>query len=253
MRAAGRHFDRAALLLVLLRNMLRPPQDGRPSLSALAASLQRPRESIRRAGLTLETRGLCIHDAAGLRLPDGFATLPAITTLRDSILRLFDQMWEGFAQSGFDMPPLSPGVSIDDRFAAALDVYLSVFELSEAPLTTPMGGYVIGAIGVLNAAAITHDPVLGPLYGYANTVPPAELRRPASLHVVAGIDGFPYPTIWRHATAARLAGALHRVDDGYVIARRHMDDPHTNHSSLVRVLHIRRIMNDLAAGRYRSG
>lgn len=253
MLAAGRHFDRAALLLVLLRNTLRPPQDGRPSLSALAASLQRPRESIRRAGIALETQGLCVADKAGPHLPAGYATLPAMAALRDDILQLFDQMWQGFVDTGFHMPPLSPCVSADDRFAAALDVYLSVFELSEAPLATPMSLYVIGAISVLNAAGITHDPVLGPLYGYADTVPPAELRRPASLHVVADIDGFPYPTIWRQATAARLAGALRRVEDGYLIAKRYMDDPRTNHASLVKVLHIRRIMKDLAAGRYRSG
>ncbi|KQM30172.1 hypothetical protein [Sphingomonas sp. Leaf10] len=249
--ATGRHFDRAALLLLLLRNTVRPSHEGRLNVSALAASLQRPRESIRRAGLALAGDGLCIANDAGLRLPEAFSTLPVFEVLRHTIVTLFDHMWQGFLDTGFELPPLPTDVNGDERLAAALDIYLSVFELSEAPLDTPMSLYVIGAISVLNAQALTHDPVLGPRYGFAHTVPPDELRRPATLQAVADIDDFPYPTIWRQATAARLVGALRRVPEGYLIAKRYMDDPRTNHASLVKVQYVRRILNDLAARRYR--
>lgn len=252
MRAAGRHFDSGALLVLLLRNALRSTQGGRCSISSLAASLRRPRESIRRASIALAARGLCWSDDDGLRLPDGFDERPSMIAMRGDVLALLHEMLEGFVLGGLTFP--RPGVNPDDnaRLAAALDVYLSVYELSEAPLVTPMGLYLIGAISVLNAAAITHDPELGHRYGFAHTIPPDDIRRPASLHAVADIDGFPYQTIWRHATAARLAGALRRVPDDYLLGTRFMDDPRTNAASVVKVQHVRRILSDLTAGHHRS-
>ncbi|KQM21449.1 hypothetical protein ASE73_15475 [Sphingomonas sp. Leaf24] len=252
MRAAGRHFDSGALLVLLLRNAVRSTPGGRCSISSLAASLRRPRESIRRASIALAGQGLCQADGDGLRLPDGFADLPAMIAMRDDVLALLRQMLDGFVHGGLTFPRAGVVPGDDALLAAALDVYLSVYELSEAPLVTPMGLYVVGAISVLNAAAITHDPELGHRYGFAHTIPPDDIRRPASLQAVAEIDGFPYPTIWRHATAARLAGALRRVPDGYLLGTRYMDDPHTNAASVVKVQHVRRILSDLMAGQYRS-
>jgi hypothetical protein len=158
--AAGRDFHRSAVLMLMLRAALKG--DSRKfSLQAMSASLHRPRETVRRAGRALIAAGFCEADGNSFYLVPGFDTLPAITRLSDTLAAIFDALIAGFEVSGIHPPAGSADRPPRERVAAALDIYLSVFELSEVQPAALMTLYLIGAVTVLNAARLTDDPVLG--------------------------------------------------------------------------------------------
>lgn len=247
--AAGRDFHRSAVLMLMLRAALKG--DSRKfSLQAMSASLHRPRETVRRAGRALIAAGFCEADGNSFYLVPGFDTLPAITRLSDTLAAIFDALIAGFEVSGIHPPAGSADRPPRERVAAALDIYLSVFELSEVQPAALMTLYLIGAVTVLNAARLTDDPVLGCRYGGADDVPPDELRCPATLREVEALDGFPYSTLWRHAVLAELIGVLEKTPDGYLLARKYLTYSALSREPLEKVRYSRRVFHDLAAGRY---
>lgn len=250
--AAGRDFHRSAVLMLMLRAALKG--DGRRfSLQAVAASLHRPRETVRRAGRALMVAGFCEIDRSSVHLVPAFETLPAVVRLSDDLDRIFRALVAGFEASGIALPADVAMHSARERVAAALDIYLSVFELSEVQPAQLMMLYLVGAVTVLNAARLTHDPDLSRRYEGAGDVPPDDLRRPASLRDVEALDGFPYSTLWRHAVLAEMLGILEKTPEGYLLARKYLTYSGLSRDPLEKVRYVRRVFHDLAAGRYAEG
>lgn len=251
--AVDRDLDRAVLLKMLHRQALRRPDDLTVSMNGMASSLQRPVETVRRSALELADAGLCERIARGVRRRPDFLAHPTIVASARELRMLFDYMLDGFELTGFTLPAGGRDAGEAATVAAALDIYLSVFELNELRFTAPMRLYLLGQIAVMNAAALTRDSVLGPAYGLDATVPPDALRRPAPLREIAARDGFPYTTIWRHAKAAAADGLIRRVRGGYLLSQVYMDNADTTKRRRERIRYVRRVLIDLAEGRYRPG
>lgn len=245
----GPHLDRAILLLALCRGAFRDKTLSAPSLNGIAISLHRPPESIRRAALGLVHLGLCVKSGRGVRLSSDFVDQPEIRLLRSAVLCHFFQMLDRFETTGFALPGGIRAVQEDACLVAALDIYLSVFELTESRISEPMVLHVLGAITVGNAARILDDPVLAQRYGRADTVPPVELRVPVSLRSIAATTGFPYSTLWRHAVALEKAGLICKTEGGYLLGDIFMVAPQTSERSVEKIKYVRRVLHDLASGR----
>jgi len=245
----GPNLERAVLLLALLRAALRDGTVVAPSFNGIALSLNRPRETVRRAGLGLVDLGLCVKSVRGIRLAPDFLDRPDMRLLRARVLRLFFVLLDRFEWSGFALPKDARAVSEDASVVAALDIYLSVFELTESRMSEPIVLHVLAAVTVGNAARIVDHPVLAMRYGYAETVPPDELRVPISLKSVVALSGLPYSTLWRHAVALEKAGLLRKTAGGYLLGDVFMNSAQTSARSVEKIKYVRRVLHDLASGR----
>lgn len=245
----GLNLDRSILLLAFLRMALRHPGTTKVSLNGLATSLHRPAETMRRAAWGLAERGFCFPAPRGIRLADDFLTQVPVQALTQQVVAAFDRMLDRLEGDGFTLPPRVRDAG--SRAEAAIDIYLSAFELTESRLNEPMTLYILAAVTVGNASIVGGNPVLAEQYGYRHTVPPDALRRPVSLREIAGLDGFAYSTLWRTAVALEKQGLIRRTRSGYLLGDIFMDDPVTSDRSVEKIKYVRRILQDLStrAGR----
>lgn len=243
-------LDQAAALLLILRLCIRNPAILNLSVNAIAASLQRPAETMRRAVLALTERGFCTRSGRYSRRHPDFRGSPDVVDIADHIVRQFDHMIEGFERTGFELPAGIATSAPPAKLAAALDVYLSAFELSESGSIDPLSMLVLGAVSVANARRITHEPDLARRYGFDTTIPPDDVREPLTIKKFSTRFDVPYSTAWRRAKALEKIGALRRTPSGYLLADVYMDNPRTSALSREKIRYVRRTFQDLASGRY---
>ncbi len=247
MKASGLDMTRSLTLLAMLRAALREPAVARVSVNRIATSLKQPVETLRRAALSLADAGFCERMDRGVQRVPEFLRLPAITTASGDLLAAFDIMVNGLEGLGLGATsPAQHEQSISRTLAAALDIYLSAFELSESRICKPLTLYVLGVITVRNAGQITHNPILSVRYGSEKTVPPDILRCPVNVFEIADQDGLPATTLWRHVKALERSGAIRRVTGGYLLADVYLRDPGTSERSREKVAYVRRVLKDLA-------
>lgn len=241
---SDRKPERAVLFLALFRHAL---HYGSPmfSRSALATSLGHSPETVRRQVGRLCTLGYCRQVGRNMHLVDDFLDKPEIVAAADGLATSFLRMADGLRTAGFDVPATIAALPTPQLVRAALDIYLSVHELAEERPTNLMDLYVLGAVTVANAARITHDPTLSLRYGYADTVPPDDLRAPISIRAIAAIDGMPYANIWRHTVAVEAAGLVRKVDKGYFLAVALINSPWVSERSRIKVGYVLRVIGDM--------
>jgi len=239
MGAFGGNFDRAIIFFALLRESseIRRCATGtvcaeygqRPGMSvnALAASLARPFETVRRHVNALIAAGLCVRDGQQVRAAADAAEretiAPVLRRLHDIMVRLAEDM------ASFDLP-LPPARARDKHdaqatVAAAIDMLLTAIEFHAPQHPEWLEVIIYGAVMVANARPYSYDPVLANIYSESDTVPPESLRLPVATAALARALHQPYSTIGRHVVRMVADGRLVRRDGGVMIATDWMQTP----------------------------
>ncbi len=238
-RAFDGNFDRAVIFFALLRegSAFRDHANGtaiaqgrsRPgaSVNALAASLDRPFETVRRHVNALIAAGLCRRDGALVRVEAGAMADPAIDAalaeLHDIMIRLIEDMVD------FDLPlpPQRRNAPYDRHItiAAAIDMMLVAIEFHAGQHDDWLEVLLYGAIMVANARPITYDGEQALRYSESDTVPPETLRRPIGTAAVARALGLPYSTAGRHILRMLADGRLQRRPGGLIVSTAWMSTP----------------------------
>ncbi|MFS0771635.1 hypothetical protein [Sphingomonas sp. 1P08PE] len=262
-------YDRAVILLTLMRRSapdwsgtgtIAPP--ARPtrfgSINALATSLGRPYESVRRHVRALVAAGLCVETAAGVAISPDPATAQRFcdtyVRLHDIYLRLVQDLAAAGVidrGEGDGSGPVSDAVPLDTIVATAIDAMLVPFELFAA-FGTWQAMPVWLVVTVACVRPITTDPALAACYAFAST--PDALRQPISTRAVMRTLGFSYGTVWRHCTALEARDMLVRTPGGWIVGMGQLRDPQIE-ARVVDSIHYycRRAAALVGAGLYAAG
>lgn len=201
------------------------------SVHALAASLSVSPETARRVVATLEAEGLCRRTPGGVIA----AAHPALPSLDATVAAAFDLAWRRMRDLGADplegCAPGGPacGLAAEDRRAA---VALAVMDYLISVIGTTLAAWgedllltwVFFAAMAVNAEAITTDRELAWRYAYADTAPPDDLRRPATVRAIAERLGLGHEIVRRTTLRAIPAGMLERRRGGYLAPVRAMQE-----------------------------
>lgn len=224
-------FDRAIVLMVIMRagphfncastGLAVPPEELNRAISinAIAASLGRPFETVRRHVNALVGAGVCVRTPRGIVMQVEIATLPAlhraVRRAHDLMVLLVDYV----RAHGITLPrvrpdrPYVPSATI----AATLDLVLAAAEYLDPHYEDWLEMAVVNAVMAANARPITFDPVLAWRYCNVDTVPPETLRVPVSVAHVARALHIPYSTAQRQVNRSIAKGQVRRVRGGIMV------------------------------------
>lgn len=264
-RALDGDLDRAIIFMVVARasEMLSPHGAGHArsggggakaiSINALAASLGRPFETMRRHIHALCDLGLCVRGPAGVTVAEAAHERPATVALfrtnHDALVRLV----EDIAWFGLPLPEVRPHLSYDwySGLAAAHDVLLTGIEFHAHRFQSWTDMVLANAILCANARPFTYDRDLALAYADFGQPAPEQLRRPVSTGAVARALGLPPSTAHRRVAAMIQEGVLVRRARGVMMADAVLTDPARIEDSRTAMLHTRQILIRLAAGGFR--
>ncbi len=264
-RALDGDLDRAIIFMVVARasEMLSPHGAGHAggegrgakaiSINALAASLGRPFETMRRHIHALCAAGLCERGPAGVTVPDAVHGRPEIAALfrcnHDALVR----MVEDLRSFGVALPETRAHVSYDwhTGLAAAHDVLLTGIEFHAHRFPSWIDLVLANAILCANADPLVQNRDLALAYAEFGAPPPDGLSQPVSTGSVARALGLPPSTAHRRVAAMIESGILVRRARGVVLAESLLSDPDWIEESRTSMLHVRQILIRLAAGGFR--
>ncbi len=264
-RALDGDLDRAIIFMVVARasEMLSPhgaghaSRDGRGakaiSINALAASLGRPFETMRRHIHALCAAGLCERGPAGVTVPEAVHGRPEIVALfrgnHDALVRMIEDM-RGF---GIALPETRGHIGYDwhTGLAAAHDVLLTGIEFHAHRFPSWIDLVLANAIRCANARPLAQSRDLALAYAEFGTALPDGLCQPVSTGSVARALGLPPSTAHRRVAAMIESGILVRRARGVVLAEQALSDPDRIDESRTSMLHVRQILIRLAAGGFR--
>ncbi|WP_232318607.1 helix-turn-helix domain-containing protein [Sphingomonas sp. TDK1] len=261
-RALDGDLDRAIIFMVVARasEMLSPHGAGHAggegraakaiSINALAASLGRPFETMRRHIHALCAMGLCERGPAGVTVPEAVHCRPEIATLfrtnHDALVR----MVEDFRSFGATLPESRPHLPYDwyTGLAAAHDVLLTGIEFHAHRFHSWTDMALANAILSANARPLADNPGLALAHAEYGAPPPDTLCQPVSTGAVARVLGIPASTAHRRVAAMTEAGIIARRSRGVVLSEAMLSDPARIEESRTSMLHVRQILARLAAG-----
>ena len=175
------------------------------SVNALAASLARPFETIRRQANVLIDMGLLVRSDAGLSVPLQVICDPRAARMADHCHDLLVRLVEDVRAANFMLYEPRPGVSYDPRtgIGIAFDLLLATIECHHQRKENWTRLALLFAIEWANRRfAHASGPHLAPVKS----------------STVARILGLPYATVSRNIEALAASGKLRRVPEGVVIA-----------------------------------
>lgn len=232
-------FDRGILFLAVLRASSGtlggwPATGGSPatdeggiSVNALAQSMRRPFETVRRHVNALIESGLCNRTAQGVVVAPAMRDNPDIAALlvnlHDSLVWLVTEFRE------YDVPV--PRAASDTPYRAdmtlgvAIDLSLAAFENVGVFFDDWLELAVVSAILLASARPITSDPERARYYSEAETVPPPEERLVISAAMVSRGLHIPYSTVRRQMLAAIEKGLLEKRGEGVVVSQNLLGGP----------------------------
>ncbi len=231
-------LDRAIVLMVIMRagphfhgesaGITQPPgePDRAISVNAIAASLARPFETMRRHVNALVAAGVCIRTRRGITVQPDIETLPAlhaaIRRIHDLLVLLID-----YARThGLPLPagrpdlPYQPSATI----AATLDLTLAASEYLDPHYEDWLEMVIVNAIITANARPITFDSVLARRYASVDAIPPEKLRVPVAVTHIARTMRIPYSTVQRQVNRSIASGQLKRVPGGILATVEQLDN-----------------------------
>ncbi len=182
------------------------------SVNALAASLARPFETIRRQANMLIDAGLLVRSDAGLAVPLQVICDPRAAQMADQCHDLLVRLVEDVRAANFMLSEPRPGVTYDPRggIGIAFDLLLATVECHHQRRENWTRLALIFAIEWANRRfAHSAGPHLAPV-------------KPST---VARILGLPYATVSRNIETLVAAGKLRRVPEGLLIAPDLLDGP----------------------------
>ncbi len=256
--AMPQDFDRSIVLLVVMRvcapdwtagdTVRRPARPTRfTSTNAIATSLGRSAETIRRHVHALVDDGICVRGPGGVALNADPAVRPDLLRLYTAYNDLLVGFVEDIAALGL-LPP--PARDPDGNLRAtilqtSLDVALIPFEQFGHLLADWTSMRVWSCIGALNVRHIMLDPVLSARYAIAST--PDGMRRPVPLRAVERTLGIPYATAWRHCHLLEARGLVSQTGQGWMVRVAQLRDDAMEETVVTAVLYYLRRMTILTA------
>lgn len=220
MRLFDGRLERAIIFLVLLRRdaWLNGPA-GCPalrvgdapqgiSINAVATSLDRPFESIRRRVNAMMADGICARGRHGVVVTafDRPEFLASLDRIHDSMVRLI----EHFHAFGIPLPETRADTAYDRHatIIAAIDLMLGALEFVAPLFESWRDMLAVNAVIIANARPITFDRTLAFRYAERDTPPPASLREPVSISALARGLGMPYASVHRLVERGRVRGQI---------------------------------------------
>ncbi|KTF67759.1 helix-turn-helix domain-containing protein [Sphingomonas sp. HT-1] len=261
-RALDGDLDRAIVFMVVAR-ISDMPSPGHAlaerrasqaiSINALAASLARPFETMRRHIHALCDRGLCTRGPAGVTVPEAVQARPEIAALFRSSHDALVRLAEDLAAFGFALPETRAHRPYDWRsgLAAAHDILLTGVEFSAHRYQSWTDMVMANAILCANCRPIMEDRATSIAYAEFSPVPPEALRRPVSTGAIARALGLPPSTAHRRVAAMVESGFLVRRKRGVMLADSAITDAQRLADARTALLHTRQILIRLAAGGFR--
>ncbi|NLS25806.1 hypothetical protein S2M10_07810 [Sphingomonas sp. S2M10] len=264
-RALDGDLDRAIIFMVVARasEMLSPHGAGHAggegraakaiSINALAASLGRPFETMRRHIHALCAAGLCARGPAGVTVPEAVHGRAEIVALfrgnHDALVRMVEDMHD----FGVPLPETRPHIGYDwhTGLAAAHDVLLTGIEFHAHRFQSWTDLVLANAILCANARPLSHNRDLALAYANFGPAPPDALLQPVSTGSIARALGLPPSTAHRRVAVMIESGILVRRARGVVVAEKALSDPDRIEESRTSMLHVRQILIRLAAGGFR--
>ena len=195
--------------------IMRPENPRVFSINALAASLSRPFETVRRHVHGMIDAGICAKHNEGFALfPTPERNADIILYYRDTanlILRLAGRL----AEQGIPIPATESVAEneVEQLVNAALDICLVALENNDHGHWFELALH--GALIYENGRDIMGTPELAREYG--NLVLTDEQRRPVRIRVLSDDYGIPYATVRRHVDQMLSAGMLRKKRGGYIL------------------------------------
>lgn len=253
-RAFGGDLDRFVIFTVVGRQSLTtvPGEagEGTPiSMHALANSLSRPYETVRRHVHALIDDGFCERQPNGVISPRENLTSPPmpelIATSHDSFVRLVDDL-AGF---GIALPRARPGSVYDPRVAVrnSADLMLAVTDSNRGMHGDWAELVVWSTILCANVRHFSHDPVLALLYADQTVPSPPDLWLPVRPSIVARAIGLSESSVRRRIAAMLADGRLEQRRGGVVVSEAWLNRPDSVATSTASYHNIRRILERAAA------
>lgn len=222
-------FDPAIVFLVVLRadawlqtrstgvvvQATAPP--GGISVNAIAQSLGRPFESVRRYVNALIADGLCLRSPHGIVVNPVALETPDVIVLLDALHDAMVRLIEHLTAFGVALPANRQNVPYDKgaTIAVAIDIFVSFFEFLGAGISWTRAT-IVGAVAAANVREVTFNPVLAFRYGEESNPVPELLRKPVSAAAICRGLGLAPSSVHRHVTVARARGVL-TVRDGKLL------------------------------------
>jgi DNA-binding Lrp family transcriptional regulator len=262
LRAFGGELDRAILFMVIARASgtltggHAGPGGDRPqaiSVNALASSLSRPFETVRRHVNALLDQGLCVRTSAGVMSPAHVYARPEIAGLfrlhHDTLVRLIEDM----AAFGMPLPETRAQVDYDWQtgLAAAHDVLLTGIEFHADAYESWLDMVLVTVVMCANARPFTYDRDVSLSYSDFTRLPPESMRAPVPASAIARALGLPASTIQRRVNDMIGRGQLLRKAGGLMVSEASLNSQSVVEKSRTSTDHTRQIFTRLAAGGFR--
>lgn len=223
------------------------------SINALAASMSRPFETVRRHVNALIDDGLCVRTSAGVMVPAAVHSRPDVAAQfrihHDVLVRLIEDM------AWFDMPLPKTRASVryDWRtgLVAAHDILLTGLEFHAWRFPSWLDLVLVATILCANARPFVYDRDVALRFAEFDAPPLDGMRVPVPASFIARALGLPPSTAQRRVNLLIEGGALVRMRDGVIVSTPAEEDIATIAASRTSNDHTRQIFDRLAAGGFR--
>lgn len=258
-------FDRAIFLLMILREScgLRAFSNGLAStaqahvdgisINAVAMSLARPFETVRRHVHALIRDEICQRARHGVIVRNETLALPAFAALLRSLHDRMVSVIEDFARADIPLPPCHGDRFYDPNatIAAAIDLVLAPFDYIRDGYANWLEMVVVNAVATATARKITLDPVLSRRYGDATTTPPENVREPVAIAALARALRMSYSTVRREVETAIASGKLMRAGQGVLVTSAHLSSDIMIVGGERAAAHVAQVLRRLGPGGFR--
>ncbi|MCP3730461.1 hypothetical protein M9978_08465 [Sphingomonas sp. MG17] len=237
-RAFDGWLERFVIYTLIARLSGLPDPDAATPISvhALAGSLGRPYETVRRHVNALAADGLCAREDNRIRAIQPGLQRPHIERLVRATHDAFVRFVEHLALSGEPLPDRRPGIyDPATGVQAAADIMLAVTQTNREK----HAGWLDLVLFSTVAAGNCRVQPLGPA--------PSMAMRPVGAAAVARTIGIGQATVNRHLAAMTRTGQLRRSRDGYVLNRAWLDDPAAQAVTQLSLQNVRRLLGTVAA------
>ncbi|WP_155006362.1 hypothetical protein [Sphingomonas hengshuiensis] len=219
------------------------------SMHALAGSLARPYETVRRHVIALTERGLC------LRTPDGFivspdsVALPPMPALTAATHDHFVRFVEDLDTLGIPLPRQRRDIAyLPQRgVQAAIDLMLAVTHSNRDLYQDWSELTIYSTIVSANTRDYACDPVLATRYADQTSRVPETYHLPVRASVLGRVLGIPESTVRRKIAALIAAGRIVRRREGLVFSQDWLNLPDSVATSTESHGNIRRVLDRVAA------
>lgn len=212
--------DRAVIFLAILDHSLSSAEKtGNPvgvSVHAMAMSLSRPFESIRRQVNVLIADGWCNRAPSGIVVDPSIIASPGIQRL---VADLHDWLiWLVEQYRTFDLPLPATRPAAGDLQAltslTAIQLVLAAVDFGSLSHSNIRDFYIVHWVTTASVHKVIFNPILTRQYGGLTTVPDDHYRAGVSIQRLSTLLELPPVTVYRQINKAISAGQLERCDGG---------------------------------------